>query len=152
MTKKQQMQWSKKGAHYLLQTRTTVLNNELQDKFTNWYPGFLMDDQCGEKASSMATISTTAPWFFMLSSSPRIDVPPYGHSATFVTPQTPYTNFGAKIDGLERTSLIIKSTKVRTFGDRCRLDGQISDNEPSGTMNSVRMGCSKLFFIAGSAI
>ncbi len=29
MAKKQQMQWSRKGVHYLLQTRTAVLNNEL---------------------------------------------------------------------------------------------------------------------------
>ncbi|EFO3029251.1 ISKra4 family transposase, partial [Escherichia coli] len=36
MAKKQQMQWSRKGAHYLLQTRTAVLNNELQDKFASW--------------------------------------------------------------------------------------------------------------------
>ena len=31
--KKQQMQWSLKGAHLLLQTRTKVLNNELEDVF-----------------------------------------------------------------------------------------------------------------------
>ncbi|EHH4308774.1 TPA: ISKra4-like element ISKpn19 family transposase [Shigella sonnei] len=43
MAKKQQMQWSRKGAHYLLQTRTAVLNNELQDKFVCWYPGFQSD-------------------------------------------------------------------------------------------------------------
>ncbi|TAA14737.1 hypothetical protein EXX01_24215 [Escherichia coli] len=34
---------SRKGAHYLLQTRTAVLNNELQDKFVCWYPGFQSD-------------------------------------------------------------------------------------------------------------
>lgn len=33
----------RKGAHYLLQTRTAVLNNELQDKFVCWYPGFQSD-------------------------------------------------------------------------------------------------------------
>ncbi len=38
--KKQQMQWSLKGAHLLLQTRTKVLNNELEDVFRNWYPQF----------------------------------------------------------------------------------------------------------------
>lgn len=43
MTKKQQMQWSRKGAHYLLQTQTAALNNELQDKFVFWYPGFQSD-------------------------------------------------------------------------------------------------------------
>jgi hypothetical protein len=31
--KKQQMQWTLKGAHLLLQTRTKVLNNELEDVF-----------------------------------------------------------------------------------------------------------------------
>lgn len=45
MAKKQQMQWCRKGAHYLLQTRTAVLNNELQDKFACWYPGFSMDER-----------------------------------------------------------------------------------------------------------
>jgi len=38
MVKKQQMQWSTQGAHYLLQTRTTVLNGELRDQFKQWYP------------------------------------------------------------------------------------------------------------------
>ena len=38
--KKQQMQWTKKGAHLLLQTRTRVLNGELGAKFEQWYPGF----------------------------------------------------------------------------------------------------------------
>lgn len=54
MAKKQQMQWSRKGAHYLLQTRTAVLNNELQDKFASWYPGCTIDAQSGGRLSSMA--------------------------------------------------------------------------------------------------
>jgi hypothetical protein len=45
MAKKQQMQWSREGAHYLLQTRTAVLNNELQHKFACWYPGFNISSQ-----------------------------------------------------------------------------------------------------------
>jgi hypothetical protein len=36
--KKQQMQWSKKGAHLLLQTRTRTLDGTLHDLFTSWYP------------------------------------------------------------------------------------------------------------------
>jgi hypothetical protein len=40
MVKKQQMQWTYAGAHYMLQTRSAVLNNELQDDFRRWYPGF----------------------------------------------------------------------------------------------------------------
>ena len=38
--KKQQMQWTLKGAHLLLQIRTKVLNNELEDVFRRWYPQF----------------------------------------------------------------------------------------------------------------
>jgi len=39
MVKKQQMQWSPIGAHYLLQTRTAVLNDDLPHHFERWYPG-----------------------------------------------------------------------------------------------------------------
>ena len=38
--KKQQMQWTPRGAHLLLQTRTKVLNNDLEDVFRGWYPQF----------------------------------------------------------------------------------------------------------------
>ncbi len=40
MVKKQQMQWSPRGAHLLLQARTKVLNEELDQTFRRWYPGF----------------------------------------------------------------------------------------------------------------
>lgn len=40
MSKKQQMQWSQRGAHLLLQIRTRVLNGQWEDQFRNWYPGF----------------------------------------------------------------------------------------------------------------
>src|SRR5467141_200553 len=36
--KKQQMQWSKAGAHLLLQTRVRTLNGELSAIFKRWYP------------------------------------------------------------------------------------------------------------------
>lgn len=32
------MQWSQEGAHYLLQTRVAVLNDELENIFHRWYP------------------------------------------------------------------------------------------------------------------
>jgi DNA-binding NarL/FixJ family response regulator len=38
--KKQQMQWTLRGAHLLLQTRTKVLNEDLDDLFRRWYPKF----------------------------------------------------------------------------------------------------------------
>ncbi len=36
--KKQQMRWTKRGAHLLLQVRVKVLNDELQENFRKWYP------------------------------------------------------------------------------------------------------------------
>jgi len=43
--KKQQMQWTLKGAHLLLQARTKVLNNELEDVFRRWYPQFRTEEK-----------------------------------------------------------------------------------------------------------
>jgi len=40
MAKKQQMQWSQRGAHLLLQVRARVLNDDWEDVFREWYPGF----------------------------------------------------------------------------------------------------------------
>jgi len=39
MVKKQQMRWSERGAHLLLQVRTQVLNEDLRNTFCRWYPG-----------------------------------------------------------------------------------------------------------------
>lgn len=36
--KKQQMRWTERGAHLLLQVRTKVLNDQLRDTFEEWYP------------------------------------------------------------------------------------------------------------------
>jgi hypothetical protein len=41
--KKQQMQWTPRGAHLLLQTRTKVLNGDLEQTFRGWYPAFRHD-------------------------------------------------------------------------------------------------------------
>jgi hypothetical protein len=43
-TKKQQMQWSHRGAHLLLQTRTRVVNGELEATFRQWYPAMCAND------------------------------------------------------------------------------------------------------------
>jgi hypothetical protein len=40
MVKKQQMRWSPRGAHLLLQIRTRVLNDTLADDYRRWYPDF----------------------------------------------------------------------------------------------------------------
>ena len=41
MVKKQQMRWSPRGAHLLLQIRAQVLNNDLHSTFQRWYPGLM---------------------------------------------------------------------------------------------------------------
>jgi hypothetical protein len=45
MVKKQQMRWSHRGAHLLLQIRTRVLNGDWEDVFRRWYPGFRAQTQ-----------------------------------------------------------------------------------------------------------
>src|SRR5712691_358126 len=42
--KKQQMQWSKRGAHLLLQTRVKTLNHELGAVFKHWYPDMEVEE------------------------------------------------------------------------------------------------------------
>jgi hypothetical protein len=39
MVKKQQMRWTARGAHLLLQVRTQVLNDDFRQTFERWYPG-----------------------------------------------------------------------------------------------------------------
>ncbi len=41
MVKKQQMRWTPRGAHLLLQVRTRVLNDDLATDFRRWYPAFV---------------------------------------------------------------------------------------------------------------
>jgi hypothetical protein len=43
--KKQQMRWTQRGAHLLLQTRTQVLNDDLRKTFCRWYPGMTSDSE-----------------------------------------------------------------------------------------------------------
>jgi hypothetical protein len=47
MVKKQQMRWSPRGAHLLLQIRTQVINEDLHSTFRRWYPGLMpaIDEQ-----------------------------------------------------------------------------------------------------------
>lgn len=40
MVKKQQMRWTPRGAHLLLQIRVRVLNDDLAADFHRWYPNF----------------------------------------------------------------------------------------------------------------
>jgi hypothetical protein len=42
--KRQQMQWTKRGAHLLRQTRTRTLDGTLRPLFEEWYPGLANDN------------------------------------------------------------------------------------------------------------
>ena len=52
--KKQQMQWTLRGAHLLLQTRTKVLNDELDEVFRRWYPNFRPQRETAESEKRAA--------------------------------------------------------------------------------------------------
>jgi hypothetical protein len=52
--KKQQMAWTQRGAHLLLQTRTKVLNDELDEAFRGWYPKFRPTPQIQEPVRKAA--------------------------------------------------------------------------------------------------
>jgi hypothetical protein len=43
--KKQQMRWTQRGAHLLLQTRVQVLNDDLRTTFGRWFPGIRAEEQ-----------------------------------------------------------------------------------------------------------
>jgi hypothetical protein len=43
--KRQQMAWTQRGAHLLLQVRTRVLNGDWEATFREWYPGFRASSQ-----------------------------------------------------------------------------------------------------------
>jgi hypothetical protein len=51
--KRQQMQWTPRGAHLLLQTRTRALDGTLRPLFERWYPG-LAGDNADEPESAAA--------------------------------------------------------------------------------------------------
>jgi len=50
--KKQQMRWTQRGAHLLLQTRVQVLNDELRETFIRWFPGMKSEEQGALKAAA----------------------------------------------------------------------------------------------------
>ena len=45
--KRQQMRWSKAGAHHMLQIRTRTLDGTLRSKFEQWYPGMKSPPDAG---------------------------------------------------------------------------------------------------------
>ena len=63
MVKRQQMQWTERGAHLLLQTRTRVLNGELEETFQRWYPKFRSEMEVMPVAPEAGRVT---PWFLVL--------------------------------------------------------------------------------------
>ena len=51
MVKQQQMRWTQRGAHLLLQVRTHVLNEDLREIFGRWYPGMQTGTSQQQKAA-----------------------------------------------------------------------------------------------------
>jgi hypothetical protein len=49
--KKQQMRWTKKGGHLLLQVRAQVLNEDLRPTFERWYPAMTSTDVSAARAA-----------------------------------------------------------------------------------------------------
>jgi hypothetical protein len=50
--KRQQMQWTKRGAHLLLQIRRRALDGTLRPLFERWYPGLANDDATTVQAAA----------------------------------------------------------------------------------------------------
>jgi hypothetical protein len=50
IVKKQQMRWTPRGAHLLLQVRTRVLNDHLAVNFQRWYPSFVSQTPSADMA------------------------------------------------------------------------------------------------------
>jgi hypothetical protein len=48
------MQWTRRGAHLLLQTRTRALDGTLRPVFERWYPGLANDNPTGADQAAAA--------------------------------------------------------------------------------------------------
>jgi hypothetical protein len=51
MVKKQQMRWTQKGAHLLLQVRVQVLNDDWRETFCRWYPSMIKTDNSQKQSA-----------------------------------------------------------------------------------------------------
>lgn len=50
--KRQQMQWTHRGAHLLLQTRTRTLDGTLRSLFERWFPGLANDNAAPQQLAA----------------------------------------------------------------------------------------------------
>jgi len=47
MVKQQQMHWTQRATHLLLQVRAQVLNNDFRETFRRWYPAMKLENETG---------------------------------------------------------------------------------------------------------
>ena len=66
MVKKQQMRWSPRGAHLLLQVRTRTLNDDLAADFRRWYPGLTTHLGSNDRRSAGRRVAPTVCPTFLL--------------------------------------------------------------------------------------
>jgi hypothetical protein len=54
LAKRQQMQWTKRGTHLLLRTRTRTLDGTLRPLFKKWYPGLANNNSASSAQANAA--------------------------------------------------------------------------------------------------
>ena len=52
MVKQQQMHWTQRGAHLLLQVRAQILNGDLRRTFCRWYPAMMKAEDASTQPSA----------------------------------------------------------------------------------------------------
>lgn len=72
--KRQQMRWTKRGAHLLLQSRTRTLDGTLRPLSERWCPGLANEN---ENEAAQAPRGVDTPQFRMLSGSTHPNSRPY---------------------------------------------------------------------------
>ena len=61
LMKQQQMKWTNRGPHPLLQVRGHVFNDALRNVFCRWYPGMRTREEPVQRAAEPHVIMVSAP-------------------------------------------------------------------------------------------
>jgi hypothetical protein len=61
LMKQQQMKWTNRGPHPLLQVRGHVFNDALRNVFCRWYPGMWTREEPVQRAAEPHVIMVSAP-------------------------------------------------------------------------------------------
>ena len=79
--KKQQMRWTPRGAHLLLQVRVNVLNNDLRNAFQRGHPGLGRPDQGKTRGIALPRIQLVSLLRTLVDSSKTVSILGTGPSA-----------------------------------------------------------------------